>query len=243
VYKGIWRNTEVAVKKLLSFTLGVDQTKEFQSEVSIMAAIRPHPNVLLCMGACTKTPPYCIVMEYVPGGSLKQLLNAHQVPLENMYQLLKDIANGLYHLHVEGIIHRDHASRNILVRETRIGFDPKIADFGLSRVLSSTSDIETTKSNSGPLRIMAPECILKNQYSIKSDVWSFGVLVTEVYSQQDPYPEINAIQVAGLVATGQLTPEVPSMAPSNVQQMVVKCCQFDASDRPTMQDICRMFSK
>jgi len=233
----------VKLQKLLASTFEIDEMKEFQSEVSIMTAIKPHPNVLLFMGACTKSPPYCIVMEYINGGSLKQLLRSQQLSLETIYQLLKDIASGLYHLHVEGIIHRDLASRNILLRETRNGYDPKIADFGLSRLLSPTSDTETTKSNSGPLRIMAPECILKNEYSIKSDIWSFGVLITEVYSQQDPYPEVNAIQVAGLVATGKLTPEVPSMAPSNVRQMVVKCCKFNSSERPTMQDICRMFSK
>lgn len=54
------------------------------------------------MGACTKSPPYCIVMEYVNGGSLKHLLMNFEVPLDMAYQLLKDIANGLYHLHVEG---------------------------------------------------------------------------------------------------------------------------------------------
>jgi len=242
IYRAIWRNTEVAVKKLQSSTLSVDQMKDFQSEVKIMTTMKPHTNVLLFMGACTRSPPYCIVMQYINGGSLRKLLDVTQFSLEMCYQILKDIANGLYHLHVEGIVHRDLASRNILMKETVNGFEPKIGDFGLSRILMSASAAETTQSDTGPLRIMAPECIIQKEYSFKSDVWAFGVLITEVYSHKDPYPHLSPLQVAGLVARGELSPEIPSQAPSDAQKMVIKCCKFDANERPTMKDICQRFS-
>lgn len=88
------------------------------------------------------------------------------------------------HLHLEYLVHRDIAARNILLSKD---FEPKITDFGMSRVLESLESLNSTTSNLGPLRHMAPECLIHKQYGISSDVWSFGVLLYEILTASVPY--------------------------------------------------------
>merc|ERR1712146_108664 len=86
---------------------------------------------------------------------------------------------GMSHLHTEGIIHRDLATRNILLSE---GLTPKISDFGLSR-FGAPDDDNQTKSDVGPLKWMAPEAIKARVYGKKTDVWSYGVTVWEIVAR------------------------------------------------------------
>jgi serine/threonine protein kinase len=89
---------------------------------------------------------------------------------------VKGIAAGMLHLHNHNIIHRDLAARNILLSGTG---DPKISDFGMSRILQKEEEGKT-KTNIGPIRWMAPESLANQTYSKKSDVWSFGIVGTKL---------------------------------------------------------------
>lgn len=139
-----------------------------------MGRLRPHPNVVLLMGVITTHIPFCIICEYVDSGSLKALLDSPvKLLIDTMMGLVKGVAQGLHHLHCENIVHRDLAARNILIasgpNETYI---PKISDFGLSRIVSDTNTAGKTQSEVGPLKIMAPESLMNQEYSPKSDVWA-----------------------------------------------------------------------
>ncbi len=90
--------------------------------------IRPHYNVLLLLGACTIAPPYCLVTEYMDGGSLYTLLTSdRKIANDDLVRIVKGVGRGLLHLHMEGVVHRDLAARNILLKETKDGFEPKIS--------------------------------------------------------------------------------------------------------------------
>ena len=111
-------------------------------------------------------------------------------------EIVKGIASGLLHLHMEGIVHRDLAARNVLLSGD---YTPKVSDFGMSRITSSSEKTGITSKDVGPvkydtfiitltqIRWMSPESVLNREYSTKSDVWSFGVTVFEVLTQTDPY--------------------------------------------------------
>jgi len=135
-----------------------------------MKNLRPHENVVLLTGICKE--PLSIIVEYMEGGSLFNYLRNLEIKISNELQILfiVGIARGMFHLHSEKIVHRDLASRNVLLTKSLI---PKISDFGMSRVNLENEDANKTSSNVGPLKWMAPECISENKYSNKSDVWAF----------------------------------------------------------------------
>jgi serine/threonine protein kinase len=105
---------------------------------------------------------------------LDRLLFGGDQPLDNKVNLVKGIARGMRHLHRHNIIHRDLAARNILL--SSVG-EPKISDFGMSRVLQQENEGQTV-TNIGPIRWMAPESLANRVYSKKSDVWTFGIVGT-----------------------------------------------------------------
>lgn len=154
--------------------------------------------------------------------------------------LLQGIAHGLGHLHMENVVHRDLAARNILLKKTHDRWVPKIADFGLSRLLEQQVGAAQTQTDVGPLKIMAPECLMNREYSAKSDVWAFGVLIAEIYFRCEPYPELSAVQVAAAVARQELTHAIPEYAPEFIQEIMDYCFKYTTDERPTMQMIIKV---
>jgi len=240
VFRSKWRETVVAVKVLDSkINMSASQLQDLRMEAGVMARMRPHYNVLLLLGVCTVSPPYCIVTEYMDGGSLYALLMSDKkIDNSDIVKIIKGVGRGLLHLHMEGVVHRDLAARNILLKETKDGFEPKISDFGLSRLLDTEDQTSsTTNSDVGPLKIMAPECILNKEYSVKSDVWAFSILLAEIYTRREPYDGLTGLQVAGKVSRGELTHPIPPNAPQLVQEVMKDSLQFKAEARPEMKPI------
>lgn len=139
------------------------------------SGLPPHPNVVQTFGISVDGPLPYIVLEFCGGGSLDTKLfdDGVSFSLEEKVRLIKGIARGLLHLHNHNIVHRDLAARNILLT---VNNEPKISDFGMSRLLKEESQKGQTKNNFGPIRWMAPESIRDLSYSTKSDVWSFGII-------------------------------------------------------------------
>jgi hypothetical protein len=177
----------------------------------------------------------CIVVEFASGGSLYSLLHNESLPLSNDEKIFfcKGIASGMGHLHAENIIHRDLAARNILLDGGR---NPKVSDFGLSR--RAFGEIENqTKSDVGPLKWMAPEAIKERIYSQKSDVWSYAVLIWEIVAREDPYPDMDALQVASRVVFNGLRLTYPFDTPPILSEIMTWCFQTDAAQRPNFRQI------
>jgi predicted Ser/Thr protein kinase len=171
---GRWNDAPVALK----FCRKKTSMDEFMSEVKILLQLPPHPNVIQMFGISIDGPQSVLILEYCSGGSLDKLLfNSGQVlSNERKMDLVRGIARGVYHLHKHNIVHRDLAARNILLNASG---EPKITDFGMSRILEK-ADEGKTNSGVGPVCWMAPESIAQRQYSKKSDVWTFGIVGTMV---------------------------------------------------------------
>jgi len=237
VYDGTWRTTPVAVKVMNQTAMTPSDIQNFVAEIELMKAIRPHANVLQLIGICQS--PLCIVTEFMPFGSLHAFLRSDaQMDKHLIHKIVHGIARGMLHLHLENVVHRDLAARNILLTGS---LDPKISDFGLSRVnLKDNSNV--TRSNVGPLKWMAPECITDSIYGTKSDVWAFGITVIEILTREDPYPGQEPLNVAAKVAQGTLQPAIPSNASPFYAQLLKSSVCFSAEQRIGFEQISEQLS-
>jgi len=241
VWKGKFRGTPVAIKQLKDENWEESKVQEFRKETQLVRNLRNHINVVLLLGIVSIKKPYCIITEFYPKGSLLQVLNSKlDLSLNTIIDIIKGIGRGIYHLHSQNIVHRDIAARNILLTEN---FIPKITDFGLSRVLSGPSDSALTSSDVGPVKWMSPESISERIFSMKSDVWSFGILLIEIFTRQEPYPGKHVLEVASKLPQSKLLPSIPENAPDFIKTIMEQCFEFLPTERPDMKEICNELEK
>ena len=236
VYRGTFRGEkDVAIKKLKYEKLKGSKLRVFQREVSILATAE-HPCLLHLVGA-TDTPPFCIVTEWLDGGSLYQLLHKN-VPVTPSEKTLIafDIARGMQFLHSRQVLHRDLKSPNVLLDKNKRA---KICDFGYSRVADST-DIMT--KNVGTPHWMAPELLDANSgYDMKVDVYSYAIVLWEILTRNVPYRGLESAQIIARVLTTDLRPPMPEEAPPEIALLIRQCWDRDPRARPTFTDILRRF--
>ena len=234
VYRGRWRFTDVAVK-VCQGTPSPQDLKTFRDETQLMMSLRPHRNVVQLRGVCDN--PVCVVIDFVEGGSLEGRLNdkTKAVGWKQIFQWTQGIVAGMLHLHLEGIIHRDLAARNILLD----GMDNAlISDFGLSTQTWSSSNVkQETGFFRGPYKWMAPESLSMNQFSAKSDVWSFGVTLWEILSRRQPFEDKTIYQVKEEVLRHKLRLPLFPKWPEMFRNLLVSCWRTDPQLRPDFNTI------
>jgi hypothetical protein len=240
---GKWKTYRVAMK----FCQNRGKMDEFLREVNLMISLPPHPNVVRMYGVSIDATQPIIVMEFCPGGSLDKLLFDKDDPisLETKIRWLKEIAQGMLHLHKYNVVHRDLASRNILLSSPNSNFAHlKISDFGMSRVLQQGNEGRTL-NKIGPIRWMAPESIGQQVYSKKSDAWMFGMVVYEIIAQCEPHSELNidSKEMAALIRDKGLTPIIPSDCPQKLRQVMQMCWNRQPEQRPNMEIICTILEQ
>ncbi|CAI5639570.1 tyrosine-protein kinase ABL2 isoform X1 [Oreochromis niloticus] len=238
VYVGVWKkyNLTVAVKTLKEDTMEVE---EFLKEAAVMKEVK-HPNLVQLLGVCTLEPPFYIVTEYMPHGNLLDYLRECERDEVNAVALLymaTQISSAMEYLEKKNFIHRDLAARNCLVGENHV---VKVADFGLSRLM--TGDTYTAHAGAKfPIKWTAPESLAYNTFSIKSDVWAFGVLLWEIATYgMSPYPGIDLSQVYDLLEKGYRM-EQPEGCPPKVYELMRACWQWSPLDRPSFAEIHQAF--
>jgi hypothetical protein len=236
VYQGLLRGNTVAIK-VPKASADADEQDAFETEARIMASIPPHPNVVRCFGFTAK-PNLFVALQLCRNGSLYDMLQSeHNISGAWMLRVLRDIAAGMQHLHACEIVHRDLAARNVLLDEN---YGALIADFGMSR--RETGGAHRTANDTGPLKWLAPESIRSRLSSEASDMWSFGVLITEVLTRDEPYPELEPVQVAVKVAYEGLVPARPQGCTPTIASILQAASQFSPAQRPTFAHVGRWLS-
>ena len=244
---------QVAIKRLRGNpSEGMQQA--FEKEIKFMSRLK-HKHVIRLLGICTDANQPFIMIEYAINGDLNRYLkslklaegnlppNKREITKLGLLSQCTQIASGMEYLSSLNFIHRDLATRNILVGDWN---QVKIADFGMSQILYD-SDYYRVKGHAiVPIRWMATECFY-GRFSVKSDVWAFGVVVWEVFTMcsQRPYEEMTdpeLIQNARYAEKRKLL-EQTEHCPDKVYQLLLQCWKSTPADRPNFSQLHDRFTK
>ncbi|KAM4102060.1 hypothetical protein ACB094_05G194300 [Castanea mollissima] len=258
VYKGMLYNGQVIAVKRLSTNSGQGDL-EFKNEVLLVAKLQ-HRNLVRLIGFCVERNERLLMYEFVPNTSLDHFLfdpiKREQLNWEKRYKIIGGIARGLLYLHEDSrlrIIHRDLKASNILLDEE---MNPKISDFGMAKLFLLDQTQANTSRIVGTYGYMAPEYAMHGQFSVKSDVFSFGVLVLEIVSGQRNNCFRNGENVEDLLSyawknwrEGTASHIIdPTLRHSSITEIMrcihigILCVQESVTDRPTMAMIVLMLN-
>ncbi|XP_035728802.1 tyrosine kinase receptor Cad96Ca-like [Vespa mandarinia] len=234
--------TIVAVKTLKENATERERL-DLAQELRVMKSLEPHPNVVRLLGCCTEREPMFVILEYVSGGKLQSFLRASReernhgrpgLTSRDLTGFVYQIAKGMEHLASKGIIHRDLAARNVLIDENRAC---KVADFGFARDMAANEIYERKSEGRLPIRWMAPESLYDNIFSVKSDIWSFGVLIWEIVTLgSTPYPGLAAAEVMRRIKEGYRL-DRPEHCKRELYNIMYYCWDKDPACRPSFTEL------
>ncbi|XP_039599486.1 fibroblast growth factor receptor 2 isoform X3 [Polypterus senegalus] len=240
----------VAVKMLKDDGTEKDLS-DLVSEMEMMKMIGKHKNIINLLGACTQDGPLYVIVEYASKGNLREYLRARRPPgMEYSYDITRvpneqltfkdlvsctyQVARGMEYLASQKCIHRDLAARNVLVTENNV---MKIADFGLARDVNNIDYYKKTTNGRLPVKWMAPEALFDRVYTHQSDVWSFGVLMWEIFTLGgSPYPGIPVEELFKLLKEGHRM-DKPGNCTNELYMMMRDCWHAISSQRPTFKQL------
>uniref|UniRef100_A0A8B9RN10 Fibroblast growth factor receptor n=1 Tax=Astyanax mexicanus TaxID=7994 RepID=A0A8B9RN10_ASTMX len=240
----------VAVKMLKDDGTDKDLS-DLVSEMEMMKMIGKHKNIINLLGACTQDGPLYVLVEYASKGNLREYLRARRPPgmdysfdtckIPNETLTFKDlvscayqVARGMEYLASQKCIHRDLAARNVLVTEDNV---MKIADFGLARDVHNIDYYKKTTNGRLPVKWMAPEALFDRVYTHQSDVWSYGVLLWEIFTLGgSPYPGIPVEELFKLLKEGHRM-DKPANCTHELYMIMRECWHAVPSQRPTFRQL------
>ncbi|XP_077066539.1 NT-3 growth factor receptor isoform X1 [Siphateles boraxobius] len=244
----------VAVKTLKDPTLAA--RKDFQREAELLTNLQ-HDHIVKFYGVCVDGDPLIMVFEYMKHGDLNKFLRAHgpdamilvdgqplqtngELGLSQMLHIATQIASGMVYLASQHFVHRDLATRNCLVGN---GLLVKIGDFGMSRDIYSTDyyrDMVLQQVGGHtmlPIRWMPPESIMYRKFTTESDVWSFGVILWEIFTYgKQPWFQLANNEVIECITQGRVL-ERPRLCPKEVYDIMLGCWQREPQQRLNIKDI------
>ncbi|XP_038626869.1 megakaryocyte-associated tyrosine-protein kinase isoform X1 [Tachyglossus aculeatus] len=232
VLQGEYMGQKVAVKNIKC-----DVTAQaFLDETAVMTKIQ-HKNLVRLLGVILHHGLY-IVMEYMSKGNLVNFLRTRGRSVVHTKQLLQfslHIAEGMDYLESKKLVHRDLAARNILISEENVA---KVSDFGLAK--ADRKGLDVTRL---PVKWTAPEALKHKKFSSKSDVWSFGILLWEVFSYgRAPYPKMSLKEVSEAVEKGYRM-DPPENCPPTVYALMNSCWEAEPAKRPTFKKLGEKLTK
>jgi len=236
VFLGTWNGQDVAVKKLTLKQASKDRSVllRFINEINIISSLR-HPNIVLYMGASIEKNNYYMITEYLPKGSLFDFLHREKGKFTEKEQLhiAYEIAIGLQYLHSRKIIHCDLKSSNILIDDN---LKIKIGDFGLSRFLNKKNPYENI-GRIGTPHWMAPEILKGGNYQVSADVFSYGMILWEILTQEIPYYGIDPRKLINIVAEDKKIVAVPKKGNGVIRKITQECLNYEPNKRPALKSV------
>uniref|UniRef100_A0A8K9UYU8 Fibroblast growth factor receptor n=1 Tax=Oncorhynchus mykiss TaxID=8022 RepID=A0A8K9UYU8_ONCMY len=241
---------DVAVKMLKDDATDKDLS-DLVSEMEMMKMIGKHKNILNLLGACTQDGPLYVLVEYASKGNLREYLRARRPPgtdysfdtckipdeqltFKDLVSCAYQVARGMEYLASQKCIHRDLAARNVLVTEENV---MKIADFGLARDVHNIDYYKKTTNGRLPVKWMAPEALFDRVYTHQSDVWSYGVLLWEIFTLGgSPYPGIPVEELFKLLKEGHRM-DKPANCTHELYMIMRECWHAVPSQRPTFRQL------
>ncbi|KAI8464577.1 MAG: kinase-like domain-containing protein [Monoraphidium minutum] len=245
-FRARWRGADVAVKRV-RVTNDV-QLASFLREIEALSGVR-HPSIVPFLGVVLEDADHCwLVAEFMPGGSLASCIYATcrggptksyaSLPLSERMQRAVELAGAAAALHAANppFVHRDIKPANVLIDTAgRV----RLSDFGLARALSGGEGAMTGET--GSYLYMSPEVMRHERYGTSADVWSFGVLLSELVTCKSPYAHafLTPVQVALAVSSDRMRPSLPDSAHPKLRTLVQSCCEVDPAKRPPFSAIVR----
>ncbi|ERE79419.1 NT-3 growth factor receptor-like protein [Cricetulus griseus] len=238
----------VAVKALKDPTLAA--RKDFQREAELLTNLQ-HEHIVKFYGVCGDGDPLIMVFEYMKHGDLNKFLRAHgpdamilvdgqprqakgELGLSQMLHIASQIASGMVYLASQHFVHRDLATRNCLVGANLL---VKIGDFGMSRDVYSTDYYRVGGHTMLPIRWMPPESIMYRKFTTESDVWSFGVILWEIFTYgKQPWFQLSNTEVIECITQGRVL-ERPRVCPKEVYDVMLGCWQREPQQRLNIKEI------
>ncbi|CAH2303265.1 tyrosine- kinase Srms [Pelobates cultripes] len=234
VWQGVWKNNnkKVAIKTFKrAHIVQADMEKEINALKNLC-----HPNLIQLLAICSIGEPVYIVTELMTKGNLNSYLKSPEgtrLSYDSFLYIFYQVAEGMAYLESEKVVHRDLATRNVLVGDNLLC---KIADFGLARILKDDM-YSPEKNRAVPIKWTAPEALSHCKYTTKSDVWSFGILVYEVFTfGQMPYKDMTNPEVYNQVEQGYRLPKTSNCS-TEMYKLMLECWDKDPNKRPSFQDI------
>ncbi|XP_067030254.1 fibroblast growth factor receptor-like isoform X2 [Acropora muricata] len=248
--------TSVAIKMVKANAPESDK-RDLRSELELMKTLKPHPHVIKLLGCVTDSEPLLVLIEYVPYGDLLGYLRKSRGLNDTYYkdpdikpttsltsqQLIKfawQIADGMSYLCLRKVVHRDLAARNVLVGERKTC---KITDFGMARDVQEENIYERKTKGRLPVKWTAYESLLYGQYTTKSDVWSYGVVLYEISTiGGSPYPRMEGRKIANLLQQGYRM-QKPEHVDNDLYQIMMNCWQSEPEARPSFSDLTQQLER
>ncbi|TMW66854.1 hypothetical protein Poli38472_011970 [Pythium oligandrum] len=248
VLHGVYHGQHVAIKRLIPENRKkMECLEEFLHEVILLASME-HERIVAFIGVAWDSPrELCIVLEYMANGDLRTILSEWKregrAPGfdEQKLEIALHVAEGLTYLHSMSpkIVHRDLKSRNVLLNDE---WNAKLSDFGVSR---EESTHRTMTSNVGSSLWIAPEVMMGNDYNEKADIFSFGILLTELDSHQLPYHNVKTpdgrdvpdAAILHMVTMGKIQAEFSAMSRTDIVLLGRACLSLDPGSRPSAPEI------